>query len=114
MLKTLKIQNLILIDNLEIDFDQGFTVLTGETGAGKSIILDGLLLALGDRGNAKLIKDSSKSASVTATFVGNFSKECKGLLEKLEIDTNNELILRRILFSDGRSKAYANDVAVTN
>lgn len=114
MLKYLRIQNLILIDDLELEFNNGFTVFSGETGAGKSIILDGLLLALGERGSNKLIKNSTKSATVTATFdTANSTSELFEILEASEIEVeDNLLILRRVISADGKSRAFANDVAV--
>lgn len=114
MLKYLRIQNLILINDLELEFSNGFTVFSGETGAGKSIILDGLLLALGERGSNKLIKNATKSATVTATFdTSNSTKELFELLAESGIELeDNLLILRRVISSDGKSRAFANDVSV--
>ncbi len=112
MLLSLSIQNLILIDSLTIDFENGLSAFTGETGAGKSIILDALMYALGERTNSKLIKDPVKNAVVVATF-DSPTPEIVELLKSLGIDEISELILRRVIYPDGKSKAYINDINVS-
>ncbi len=112
MLLSLSIQNLILIDSITIEFNAGLTAFTGETGAGKSIILDALMYAMGERANSKLIKDSAKLASVTATF-SNKNADLSDYLLELGIDNSNDLILRRVLTPEGKSKAFVNDTSVS-
>jgi DNA repair protein RecN (Recombination protein N) len=109
MLRELRIKNLAIIDDLVIDFGRGLNVLTGETGAGKSIIVDALGLALGDRAQSDLIKSGEKEAMVQAYFeAGEY-----GQLDDIGIDVSDGLVLRRTISAGGRSKAYVNDVMVT-
>lgn len=112
MLLSLSIQNLILIDSLTIDFEKGLSAFTGETGAGKSIILDALMYTLGERTNAKLIKDVSKNAVTVATF-STPDPSIVSFLQELGIDASNELILRRVIYPDGKSKAFVNDSSIS-
>lgn len=111
MLTTLSIRDVVLVDALDLDVQDGLTVLTGETGAGKSIILDALGLALGARGDAGLVRHGAKQAIATAVFSVPDDQVLLELLEEkgFEAKAGEELILRRILSSDGRSKAYIND-----
>lgn len=101
MLKHLKITNYAIIDNLELDFHQGMTVLTGETGAGKSIIVDAISLLLGDRAS----KDMISSTSNTATVVGIFSLEenLKKVLKLNNIDYDNEIVIQRTISNENRN-----------
>ena len=112
MLQALAINNFLLIDNIELELKPGLTVVTGETGAGKSIILDALLLVLGSRASGKIIKDIAKPAVLSATFT--LPKNCalNAKLDDLGINTSEELILRRVFGSDGKTKAYINDTPV--
>ncbi len=110
----LHIKNIVLIENLGIDFREGFCALTGETGAGKSILLDALGLALGARGEAGLVRKGTDQASVSATFdlqpphpVFTFAQE-----HELDIEAGEALVIRRALTADGRSKAFINDQPV--
>ncbi len=112
MLLSLSIQNLILIDSLTIDFEKGLSAFTGETGAGKSIILDALMCTLGERTNAKLIKDSTKNAVAVATF-STTTPSIISFLQELGIDASNELILRRVIYPDGKNKAFVNDSSIS-
>ena len=110
MLRALSIQNFILIDNLVIDFYEGLTALTGETGAGKSIILDALGLIVGNRANLALIKDKARPAVLAAEFnIANLSSELKQKLFSYGID-GNELILKRIISFDGKGRVFINNV----
>lgn len=114
MLIQLSIQNIILIQQLDITLEKGMCVLTGETGAGKSILLDALGFALGKRASAKLLRSGEERGSVTARFdVGN-RPEIHGMLQLqgLELE-EGELIIRRTIDSAGKSKAYVNDQPVT-
>jgi DNA repair protein RecN (Recombination protein N) len=111
MLQSLAIKNIVLIDALTIDFSAGLTALTGETGAGKSILLDALGLALGERSDAGLVRAGADSASVTATF--SCPPAARAILTEHAIDNVDELVLRRTLGKDGKSKAFVNDTPVT-
>ncbi len=113
MLTNLYISNIILIDKLDIPFASGFCVLTGETGAGKSILLDALGLAMGDRGSASLIRAGEKQASVTASFDVSNMPLLKNLLQEQGINCDGEALLRRVISDDGKSKAFVNDCPVS-
>lgn len=112
MLKNLIINNIVLIDKAELNFDFGLTILTGETGSGKSILIDALSLALGMRSNSKLLRNGEKQGNVIATFEIQNNQKCKELLKEQAIEINDELVLRRVLFEDGKSKAFINDIPV--
>ncbi len=114
MLSSLSIRNVVLINQLEVEFKNGFCALTGETGAGKSILLGALGLAIGHRAAARLVSYGEKKASVTAKFI--LEENHPALL--LAIDKgigieSRELILRRELSSDGKSRAFINDQSIT-
>ncbi len=112
MLKSLYIKNYALIDSLEIDFEQGFSVITGETGAGKSIILGALGLIVGQRADAKTIKMGESKCVIEGTF--NISAyDLKAFFTEKEIDYDEICILRRELMSSGKSRAFINDTPVT-
>ncbi len=113
MLQNLIIKNIVLIDEANIEFNNNLCVLTGETGSGKSILLDALSLAIGMRSNARLLRNGEKQGSVIATFNIENNKKCQKLLNDLGIDFENEIVLRRILNNDGKSKAFINDVPVS-
>ena len=113
MLHSLSVRNLVLIDQLDLTFDSGLCALTGETGAGKSILLDALGLALGGRGDARLLRPGAEQASVVAAFdIGDQHPVCAWLAEHgIDLDEPS-LILRRTLGADGRSRAFVNDQPV--
>ncbi|MGH7023477.1 MAG: AAA family ATPase, partial [Caulobacteraceae bacterium] len=113
MLTGLAIRDVVLADNLDLAFGPGLTVLTGETGAGKSIILDALGLALGARGEAGLVRRGAAQASASAVFAAAPDHSVWALLgEKgLAFDRSEDLVLRRLLTADGRSRAFVNDQA---
>ena len=113
MLKALSIRNIVLIERLDLEFEAGLCVLTGETGSGKSILLDALGLAIGVRANSDLIKLGEKQSAVLAEFVLNDPSEFASLLEAQGIRVENSLILRRLLNYDGRSRAFINDQPVS-
>ncbi|MFI2811321.1 MULTISPECIES: DNA repair protein RecN [Microbulbifer] len=113
MLLHLSISQFTLVDQLELEFGSGTSTLTGETGAGKSITLDALGLALGDRGNAELVRAGAKRADIHATFDISDHPEASTWLEEQELDTGHEVILRRTISADGRSRAYINGQPVT-
>ena len=113
MLKSLFIQNFVLIDNLDIRFDKGFSVITGETGAGKSIILGALSLVLGQRADGKSIKKGSDKCVIEAVFdVSKYQLEPFFLSNDLEYDADS-CILRRELYASGKSRAFVNDSPVS-
>jgi DNA repair protein RecN (Recombination protein N) len=113
MLVTLSIRDVVLIDRLDLTLEPGLSVLTGETGAGKSILLDALGLALGARADARLVRHGAKKASVTAVFELTSNDPVFINLDSRGIDfSDGSLVLRRVLNSDGRSKAFINDQPV--
>ncbi len=113
MLASLTIRNVVLIEHLDIQFRDGFCALTGETGAGKSILLDSLGLALGGRSDSGLLRKGADQASVTAEFHVDAGHAVHALLREQGLDSDTTLILRRILGADGRSRAFINDQPVS-
>lgn len=112
MLTNLKISNIVLIDKLNLEFGGGLNILTGETGAGKSILLDALSLALGARSDAGLIRHGADTASVTAEFDAA-NDAIKAIFDEFGIEHDNHIILRRTLGADGKSRAWVNDTPVS-
>ena len=113
MLAKLAIRDIVLIDRIELDFDKGLSVLTGETGAGKSILLDAFALALGARGDGGLVRHGETQGQVTAVFDLARDHAARRIAEGAEIDTDGDLILRRVQFADGRTRAFVNDQPVS-
>lgn len=113
MLTHLSIQNFTLVDKLDLELHEGMTALTGETGAGKSIMLDALGLALGDRGDGEKVREGSAKAEITATFDVSKTPDAKAWLKELDIDSDNECIFRRVITSEGRSRGYINGQPAT-
>lgn len=113
MLKALHIKNIVLIERLSLDFADGLSALTGETGAGKSILLDSLGLALGARADASLVRRGTDQASVIAEFDVPQDHPVFHLLEEQGISGDGSLIFRRVLGVDGKSKAFVNDEPVS-
>lgn len=113
MLTGLDIQNVVLIDRLSLEGDDGLVALTGETGAGKSILLDALGLSLGARAEAGLVRHGTPQATVTASFDLPPQHAALQLLAERGIDSDGTLILRRTVNKDGRSKAFINDAPVS-
>jgi DNA repair protein RecN (Recombination protein N) len=113
MLTSLRIQNVVLIDQITIGFEGGLCALTGETGAGKSILLDSLGLALGARADSGLVRKGTEQASVTASFDLSSNHISKKILKNADLDWEQTLIIRRTLGADGRSKAFINDQPVS-
>lgn len=111
MLQKLSIRNYALIDSLDIEFDQGLNIITGETGAGKSIILGALSLILGQRAESRYFFNQDKKCVIEGTFVLPDDK-LKGLFEENDLDFFKESILRREISSDGKSRAFVNDTPV--
>jgi DNA repair protein RecN (Recombination protein N) len=113
MLTTLSIRDVVLIERLDLSFGEGLTVLTGETGAGKSILLDSLGLAMGARAEAGMIRAGAEQASVTAAFTPETDHPAYALLTPQGIAAEDEIVLRRVVGKDGRSRAFINDQPVT-
>ena len=112
MLRTLAIRDFVIVDSLELEFSAGFTVLTGETGAGKSILIDALSLALGGRGDASMVRELASKADISAEFSCN--EACTHWLAANDFATSDDqLILRRVIDNAGRSKAYINGITAT-
>ena len=113
MLLSLTIQNFALIERLTLDWHKGMTVLTGETGAGKSILIDALGLSLGDRADSSVIRDGADQADISASFQLAPKSEAAAWLREQEIHVDDELILRRVINKDGRSRAFINGTPCT-
>ncbi|MDZ4380003.1 MAG: DNA repair protein RecN [Parvibaculum sp.] len=113
MLAALSIRDIVLIDRLELSLDKGLCTLTGETGAGKSILLDSLGLAIGARADAELVRQGAEQGSVTAVFDLPAGHPARALLDENGIETDGDLILRRVQTRDGRSRAFVNDQPVS-
>ncbi len=115
MLLSLGIRDFLLIDRLDLDFEDGLCVLTGETGAGKSILLDALVLALGGRSSGDLVRKGAKQATITAVFstqasgIADTHPAQQRLAEQGFSFDDGEIVLRRLLSSEGRSRAFIND-----
>ena len=112
MLTALSIRDVVLIERLDLAFGPHLTVLTGETGAGKSILLDSLGLALGARAEAGLIRAGADQASVSASFAPSAAHPVHALLEELGLPGDDDVVLRRAVAKDGRSRAWVNDAPV--
>lgn len=112
MLTNLHISNIVLIEKLNLGFGSGLNILTGETGAGKSILMDALSLALGARSDIGLIRHGCDMASVVAEF-DNVCDCVKHILAENGLDTDDDIVLRRTLGADGKSKAWVNDIPVS-
>ena len=113
MLAALSIRDIVLIDKLDLEFGQGLSALTGETGAGKSILLDAFSLAIGGRGDASLVRQGQAQGQVTAIFELPKSHPVFALLAENGIEAEDGLILRRVQGADGRSRAFINDIGVS-
>ncbi|MGD0761596.1 MAG: DNA repair protein RecN [Roseiarcus sp.] len=113
MLARLSIRDIVLIDELDLEFSHGLTILTGETGAGKSILLDALSLALGARGDGALVRHDQPQGQVTATFDLPSNHRVFQALAEQGVRADGELIFRRIQLADGRTRALVNDQSVS-
>ena len=112
MLVSLSVRDLVLIDRLDLEIGGGLCALTGETGAGKSILLDALGLALGARGNSALVRRDAAQAVISAGFEPAGDHPVWRLLEERGLADDGRLVLRRLLTADGRSRAFINDQPV--
>ena len=113
MLARLSIRDIVLIERLDLEFSNGLAVLTGETGAGKSILLDAFALALGGRGDASLVRHGAEQGQVTAVFEIGKEHPAARILAANGLDANGEMILRRVQYGDGRTRAFINDQSVS-
>lgn len=111
MLRTLHIRDFVIVEQTEIHFGPGFTVFSGETGAGKSILIDALALALGERGDVSVLREGAARADITAVF--DTPPALRAWLAEREIDADDELALRRVIDAQGRSRAYINGTPAT-
>jgi DNA repair protein RecN (Recombination protein N) len=109
MLVRLSIRDIVLIDRLDLGFEAGLTVLTGETGAGKSILLDAFALALGGRGRGDLVRVGSAQGQVSAVFDLPLEHRARAVAQVAGLDSEGDLILRRVQLPDGRTRAFIND-----
>jgi DNA repair protein RecN (Recombination protein N) len=112
MLMNLQVRDFAIVDRIDIEFERGMTVLTGETGAGKSILVDALGLMLGERGSAQLVRDGAKRAEFAAEFEVSALPAVAAWLEDQSLDLDGECLLRRVINADGRSRAFINGNAV--
>ncbi|UCC13775.1 MAG: DNA repair protein RecN [Gammaproteobacteria bacterium] len=113
MLQHIRVRNYAIIDEVDLELVEGLTVLTGETGAGKSILVDALGLVLGDRSDATAVRHGAERAEITATFDLSDRPEACRWLEDQEMDADGECVLRRVISREGRSRAYVNGGPVT-
>jgi DNA repair protein RecN (Recombination protein N) len=113
MLARLSIRDIILIDRLDIDFGAGLAALTGETGTGKSILLDAFALALGARGEAALVREGAEQGQVIAVFELAPGHLARRVLADNDLGAGDELVVRRVQFADGRTRAFVNDQPVS-
>src|SRR5271167_2991091 len=107
MLTHLQLRDLVLVDQAELELNGGLTALTGETGAGKSIIVDALLLVAGGRAGADVVRQGAERAEVSASFA-SLPAAASELLDAQSIAFDGELVVRRVIGADGRSRAYVN------
>ena len=121
MLKALSVRNYVLIDSLEIDFPEGLIIITGQTGAGKSIILGALSLLMGAKADAEAIAEGAETCSVEAEFETGGDAELLALLKENDLGEGGSLILRRVVNRSGRSRCctlgvlhlHCNDLTIT-
>src|SRR5580698_2356687 len=113
MLLQLSIRNIVLIEACEITLKRGLCVLSGETGAGKSILLDALGLTLGGRADSALVRKGETSGSVSAEFDISANDTAKAVLKELDMEDANTLIVRRSIGVDGKTRALVNDRPIT-
>lgn len=113
MIKNLHIRNFAIIDEIEIEFENGLTIITGETGAGKSILMGALSLVLGDRADSKMISNHAEKCVVEAVFEISDNVSVKKYLEDNEFDHDNDLIIRREINQTGKSRIFINDTPTT-
>ena len=113
MLESIQIRNFAIIDSAQLEFDSGMSVLTGETGAGKSILLDAIKLVAGDRAESDSIRSGCEKAEISVCFQLQDSPAADEWLAQHEMDAGGECVLRRVLHANGRSKAFINGYNAT-
>ena len=114
MLENLSIKNFVIVDYLELNFKGGFSALTGETGAGKSILIGALSLALGQRGDSGVVRQNTDKSDISATFNVQGNEYAQEWLKKNELESNEyDVLLRRVIYQDGRTKGFINGVPAT-
>ena len=113
MLQALSIRDFIIVDTLDLEFESGFTTLTGETGAGKSILIDALSLALGARNDGLIARAGTDKADISATFSIAENIAAKNWLSENEIEADDALMMRRVIYADGRSRGFINGASAT-
>ncbi len=112
MLTQLHIRDFAIVEAVELEFGPGYTALTGETGAGKSILVDALLLAVGGRADSGVIRHGCDRAEISAAFGVRDNRAARDWLDEQSIEHDGEVLLRRVISADGRSRAYVNGQAV--
>src|SRR4029078_8242328 len=113
MLTHLQIRDFAIIDLIELEVRAGLTVLTGETGAGKSIVVDALAMLTGGKGGAEVVRAGAERAELSATFdISDAPPALRELLADQSVEAEDELTVRRVIASDGRSRGYLNGVSV--
>ena len=112
MLTNLQVRDFAIVDQISVEFLPGMTVLTGETGAGKSILVDAVGLVLGERGGSQLVRTGAKRAEFSAEFDIAKLPDVRGWLEEYALDQDDECLLRRVIGADGRSRAFINGNSV--
>lgn len=113
MLQALSIRDFIIVEQLDLEFDAGFTALTGETGAGKSILIDALSLSLGARNDGAVTRAGCEKADISTTFSIVHNKQAQQWLAEHEMEADEHLILRRVIYADGRSRGFINGATAT-
>jgi DNA repair protein RecN (Recombination protein N) len=113
VLTNLQIRDFAIVDQIGVEFQPGMTVLTGETGAGKSILVDAVALVLGERGSSQLVRNGARRAEFSAEFDVSSMPEVRAWLDEQALDQDDECLLRRVINADGRSRAFINGNAVT-
>jgi len=113
VLKTLLIRNYALIEEVEVEFESGLNIITGETGAGKSILIDALGLVLGERANSDIIRKGADKAVVESVFGISGNKKVKAILRGQDLEVDSDLILRREISAKGHNRCFINDTPVS-
>lgn len=113
MLQALSIRDFVIVESLELEFSAGYTALTGETGAGKSILIDALSLSLGARNEGDVTRKGHEKAEIATTFAIDHNQAARDWLQAQEMDVDDTLVLRRVIYADGRSRAFINGASAT-